>query len=146
VKPHGALYNRAMRDPAAANSIAAAVAEFDPSLMILCMPASQLVAAAHAAGLRPVQEGFLDRAYESATALVARTDPAAVITDTDAAAACAERMVLSNVVRSVDGVDHPIEADSLCVHGDNPDAAALMRAARARLQARGVTIAAFRHS
>lgn len=143
VKPHGALYNRAMLDPAAAESIAGAVAEFDAALMILCMPASRLLEAAQAAGLRPVREAFLDRAYESATALVPRTHSAAVITDPDMAAARAERMVLANVVRSVDGVDHPIEADSLCVHGDNPDAVALMRATRARLEARGVTIAPF---
>lgn len=146
VKPHGALYNRAMSERAAAESIAGAVAEFDASLMILCMPAGRLLEAAQAAGLRAVREAFLDRAYESASALVPRTDPAALITDPDMAAARAEKMVASRLVKSVDGSDHPLEADSLCVHGDNPDAVALMRAVRARLEARGITIAAFRRA
>ncbi len=143
VKPHGALYNRAMREPAAAESMARAVVEFDPSLMVLCMPESRLLHAAEAAGLRAAKEAFLDRAYASASALVPRTDPGAVIGDPSTAAARAERMVLSHLVTSIDGLDHAIEADSLCVHGDNPDAVALLRAARLRLEHAGVAIAPF---
>ncbi|MEO6332174.1 MAG: LamB/YcsF family protein, partial [Gemmatimonadaceae bacterium] len=79
----------------------------------------------------------------SASALVPRTDPGAVIGDPSTAAARAERMVLSHLVTSIDGLDHAIEADSLCVHGDNPDAVALLRAARLRLEHAGVAIAPF---
>lgn len=143
VKPHGALYNRAMREPAAAESIALAVAEFDASLTVLCMPGSRLLQAAEAAGLRAAKEAFLDRAYASAGALVPRTDPEALISDPSTAAARAERMVLSHLVTSIDGIDHAIHADSLCVHGDNPDAVALLRAARSRLENAGVAIAPF---
>lgn len=144
VKPHGALYNRAMRDPVAADSIAGAVAGFDSALTVLCMPGSRMFDAALSAGLSAAREAFLDRAYEAADALVPRTDPGALITDPAAAAARAEAIVLSGVVTSVDGLEYAIQADSLCVHGDNPGAATLLRAVRARLERAGATIAPFR--
>ena len=143
VKPHGALYNRAMADAAAAESIAGAVADFDPALVILCMPRSRLHAAAEAAGLATAREAFIDRAYASAIALVPRSSPAAVIDDPAIAASRAERMVLSRIVASVDGVEHELHAESLCVHGDNPKAVPLMRAVRSALERAGVTIAPF---
>lgn len=141
VKPHGAMYSRAMREPAAAESIARAVARFDPSLTVLCMPDSRLQRAAEAVGLRVVKEAFLDRAYASPDALVRRSDPGALIDDPATAAARAERMVLANVVTSIDGAEHALEADSLCVHGDNPRAVAILRAVRSRLERAAVGIA-----
>jgi UPF0271 protein len=117
------------------------VAAFDPALAVLCMPGSELLHAAQAAGLAVAREAFLDRAYESATALVPRTAAGATISDPSAAAARAERMVLSGVVLSAEGTELVVEADSLCVHGDNPGAVALLRAVRLRLETAGVTIA-----
>lgn len=143
VKPHGALYGRAMRDAAAAESIARAVADFDASLLVLCMPTSRLHEAAEAAGLTVAREAFIDRAYASATELVRRSSPAAVIDDPAIAAARAERMVLSHVVTAADGSDHELYAESLCVHGDNPRAVALMRAVRSALESAGVAIVPF---
>lgn len=143
VKPHGALYNRAMRDPAAAESIARAVAELDSSLTVLCMPGSRLHQAAEAAGLKTAREAFLDRAYASADALVPRSDPGGLIDDPDVAAARAERIVLSHRLTELDGVEHSIVADSLCVHGDNPNAVTLLGAVRLRLERAGVAIAPF---
>ena len=145
VKPHGALYNRAMADSAAADSIARAVAEFDSSLAVMCMPGSDLARAAATAGLGVAREAFLDRAYESPIALVPRGKPGAMIVDPADAAARAERMVLERMVSAADGTDLRIEADSLCVHGDNPAAAVLLRAVRARLESAGVTIAPLHH-
>ena len=142
VKPHGALYNRAMGDPTAADSIARAVAEFDSSLTVMCMPGSELARASAQAGLGVAREAFLDRAYDSPTRLVPRGAPGAMISDAAAAAARAERMVLDRMVRAAGGTDIRIEADSLCVHGDNPTAVVLLRAVRARLESAGVTIAA----
>lgn len=146
VKPHGALYNRATAEQAAAEAIARAVAEFDQSLIVLCMPGSQLLHAAAAAGLATAAEAFLDRAYETQWTLVPRSAPGATIDDPDVAAACAEQMVLAHSVTSIDGTRHSIDVESLCVHGDNPNAVALMRAARLRLEQRGVTIAPFRQA
>lgn len=143
VKPHGALYNRALADVAAADSIARAVVEIDPSVIVLCMPGSALQVAAEDVGLRVAREAFIDRAYKSARQLVPRTDPGALVSDPGAAADAAERMVLEYVVASADGMVYPIHPDSLCVHGDNPDSVVLLRAVRERLQSRGVTIAPF---
>lgn len=136
VKPHGAMYNRALIEQAAATGIAQAVADFDPTLIVLCMPESRLTRAAEAAGLRVAREAFLDRAYASSGGLVPRSDPGAVITEPAIAAARAERMALSHVMTSIDGIEHELRADSLCVHGDNPNAVALLRAVRTRLEDR----------
>lgn len=141
VKPHGALYNRAMADSAAAQSIARAIAAFDSTLAVMCMPGSELAGAAAAAGLIVAREAFLDRAYDSHTALVPRTSSGAMIDDAGHAAARAERMVLAHMVAAADGTDLRIEADSLCVHGDNPAAVELLRSVRARLEKAGITIA-----
>ena len=143
VKPHGALYNRAMVEPSAAQAVARAVTETDASLIVLCMPGSALERAADDAGLRVAREAFLDRAYRSPTELVSRTSHGAIVSDPAAAAENAARMVLDGVVTAIDGTDYPIEPDSLCVHGDNPDAVALMRETRSLLQSRGVKIAPF---
>ncbi|MEO5568872.1 MAG: 5-oxoprolinase subunit PxpA [Gemmatimonadaceae bacterium] len=143
VKPHGAMYNRATVETAAAESVARAVAEFDRSLIVLCMPGSRLMHASAAAGLATAAEAFIDRAYQTATTLVARTAPGAMITIPAVAAARAEHMALEYEVESIDGSRHAVHAASLCVHGDNPDAVALMRAARSRLEERGVVIAPF---
>lgn len=146
VKPHGALYIRAMGDPAAADSIARAVAAFDSALTVMCMPGSKLARAATAAGLGVAREAFLDRAYDSSTTLVPRGDPGAMISDPAAAAARAERMVLDRMVTAAHGTDFRIEADSLCVHGDNPAAVVLLRAVRGRLESAGVSITPLRHA
>lgn len=143
VKPHGALYNRAMGDAGAAESIARAVADFDPSLIVLCMPTSRLHEAAETAGLAVAREAFIDRAYASATALVPRSSQAAMIDDPATAAERAARMVLARVVTSLDGMNHELHAESLCVHGDNPQAVALISAVRSTLERAGVTIAPF---
>jgi len=143
VKPHGALYTRATAELAAAEAIARAVAEFDRSLIVLCMPESQLLHAAAEAGLATATEAFIDRAYQTGTTLVSRAAPGAMIALPAVAAARAERMVLEHVVESIDGARHAVHAASLCVHGDSPDAVALMRATRSRLEKHGVVIAAF---
>ena len=143
VKPHGALYNRAMVEPPAAEAIARAVRETDASLIVLCMPGSALQRAADDAGLRVAREAFLDRAYRSPTELVSRASPGAIVTDPAAAAQNAARMVIDRVVISIDGTAYSIDPDSLCVHGDNPDAVALLREARALLQSSGVKIVPF---
>jgi len=140
VKPHGALYNRAMQDSGAARGITRAIAAFDATLMVMCMPGSELARAATAAGLGVVREAFLDRAYDSPTALVSRAVSGALVTDAEVAAARAERMVLEHMVTAADGADLRIEADSLCVHGDSPHAVGLLRSVRARLENAGVNI------
>ncbi len=143
VKPHGALYNRAARDPAVARAIADAVRSVDPALAILGLVGSALVRATEAAGLRAVREAFIDRGYRSDGTLAPRSEPGGLIEDPEQVAERAARLVRERAVSAVDGSTIPIDADSLCVHGDGRDAVAVLRAVRARLAAEGITVAPF---
>jgi len=143
VKPHGALYNRAARHALAADAIARAVRSADAGLVLLGLPGSEILAAAGRAGVRGAREAFPDRRYEADGTLTPRSRPDALVSDPAACADRAARMVLDGVVESRDGTMVEIEPDSLCVHGDGPEAVAVLRAIRARLERSGVTIAPF---
>lgn len=136
VKPHGALYNRIVRD----ESQAAAV---DASLAILTQPGAVVGRLAAQAGLRVFHEAFADRAYNADGTLVSRRLPDAVIADPAEVAARVLRMVREHEVVAIDGTVVPLNADSVCVHGDSPSAVAMARAVRARLESEGVAIRAF---
>lgn len=143
VKPHGALYNRAARDPAIASAIAAAVHEADPDLWLLGLAGSALVAAGLAAGLRVAAEAFIDRNYEADGTLTPRSRPEAVLSEPEACATRALRMITSGHVTARDGTELTITVDSLCAHGDGPTAAALLRLVRQRCSAAGIACRPF---
>lgn len=143
VKPHGALYNTAGADPVQAEAVVRAVADVDPSLAVLALPGSELLLAAERHGLRAVSESFADRAYEPDGSLVSRKQPGSVLHDPDEVAARVLRMVTDGVATAVDGSEIAVRADSVCVHGDSPDAVAMARAIRALLTEHGVMIAPF---
>jgi len=142
VKAHGALYNMAARDPELARAIAAAVREFDAGLLLVGLAGSELVAAGEAAGLRVANEVFADRAYRNDGTLVPRSQPGAVIEDEDLAVARALDMVRAATVRSIDGAIVALRAETICVHGDTPGAAAMARTLKAALLDVGVTVCA----
>ncbi len=139
VKAHGALYNTAAKDMALA--ICEGVRAVAPDAIILGLAGSCLLTAAQQTGLRWASEVFADRAYQSDGSLVPRSRPSAVITDRDCAIRRAVRMVREGVVTTADGVNIPILAHSICVHGDNPSAVEFVKNIRAKLEAEGVTIA-----
>jgi len=141
VKPHGALYNRAVRDDAAAAAIARAVASFRRSLILVGLAGSALVAAGREVGLAVAEEAFADRAYEPDGALRARELPGAVLDDPAAAAAQAVA-IAGGVVTAIDGSVLPTRADTICVHGDLPGAVDRGLAVRRALAAIGVEIRA----
>ncbi|MGN8048489.1 LamB/YcsF family protein [Curtobacterium sp. 22159] len=143
VKPHGALYNTACADPVQAEVVARAVADVDPTLTLLALPGSELLRAATDRGLRAVGEAFADRAYEPDGSLVSRSRPGAVLHDPDVIAERVLRMVTDGTVTAVDGSEVPVGADSVCVHGDTPDAVAMARAIRALLTRNRVAVAPF---
>ncbi len=143
VKPHGALYNTAAVDERVAADVAAAVADVDPSLVMLGLPCSRALDAASAAGLATAAEAFADRAYEADGTLVPRTRPGAVLHDPDEVARRMLRLATEGVVEAVDGSLVPVRADSICVHGDTPDAVAMAERVRAVLTAAGVRVAPF---
>lgn len=143
VKAHGALYNRAARDVAAADAVARAVRSVDPSLALLGLAGSAMMRAADGAGLRCVSEAFVDRAYNDDGTLVPRSEKGAVLTDVSAVADRALKMVETGTVESKSGNTIAVRAESLCTHGDGPEALAMVRAVRRRLESAGIVIAAF---
>ena len=143
VKPHGALYNRAVWDEEQASAVAAAVLSYDAGLPVLSLPGSALAAATDAAGLSVVGEAFADRAYRADGTLVPRGQPGAVLTDPETVAARVASLVTTGVLAAADGTPVRPAARSVCVHGDTPGAVAIARAVRAAIEAAGVRLAAF---
>jgi UPF0271 protein len=133
VKPHGALFNVAVRDRLFADAIARATAAVDRSLILFGLPESELTAAGEAAGLRTAREAFADRAYRKDGTLVPRTEPGAVIDD--------PAEVLGRVV----AMARDPRVDTICVHGDTPGAAGLAARIRATLVAGGIEVKAIGH-
>ena len=141
VKPHGALYNQAARDPALAEAIARAVKDFDPGLRLFGLSGGASIVAARRHGLRVVEEVFADRGY-LADGTWPRGEAGAVIRDAAAALEQTLDMVLRGQVRAVSGEYLPIRADSVCLHGDGAQALAFARGLREGLEREGVTVAA----
>jgi UPF0271 protein len=142
VKPHGALYNMAARDPALAEVIVWAVVAIGSELRVFAPPNSALARVAERCGLRVVREFFADRNYLASGELVPRSDPEALIHDASIAAARVLRALQDGCVRALDGTDVPMQVETICVHGDSPGAVAFARELRARLEAAGVQIRA----
>ncbi|MGH2562292.1 MAG: LamB/YcsF family protein [Thermomicrobiales bacterium] len=132
VKPHGALYNHATTDAPTATAIAAAVAAYDPDLILFAMPGSALLAAGAAAGLTVAREAFADRAYRADGTLVSRRESGALITDPEEAARRMVRLVREGRLTTIEGKELDLEAESICIHSDTPGALAIARAVRRR--------------
>jgi len=141
VKPHGALYNAAAADAALAEAVATAVRDFDPGLVLVGLSGSELVTVGEQMGLRVAREAFADRAYEADGRLTPRGGPGAVLDGTEEVVARVLRMVRLGRVRARTGEDLPLEAQTLCLHGDEPHAVAFAQEVRTALQAEGVAIA-----
>jgi len=140
VKPHGALYNMAAKDRALAEAIAAAVRDFDAALILVGLAGSELPRAGEAAGLNVAHEAFADRRYEADASLMARSKTGAVIDDIDTAVAQAIAIATRCEADGPNGKVR-IRADTICVHGDRPDAALFARRLRHELEAAGIVIA-----
>jgi UPF0271 protein len=142
VKPHGALFNMAVRDQALADAIARATAAVDRSLIFFGLPGSELIAAGQRAGLRTASEVFADRAYEPDGTLVSRRKAGAVIHDPANVVERVVRMATDRTVVAVDGSVVRLELDTICVHGDTPGAAELAARIHGALTAAGVHVRA----
>jgi 5-oxoprolinase (ATP-hydrolysing) subunit A len=143
VKPHGALYNTIAQGGRQAADVVAAIRAVDPALPLVALAGSPLVAEARAAGLQVVAEAFADRAYAPDGQLVPRSRPGAVIHDADAVARRMLMLVHEGAVETADGTRVPVDAQTICVHGDNPAAVAIAAALRSALEADGVAIRPF---
>jgi UPF0271 protein len=144
VKPHGALYNLAARDPAVAAAVAAAVQELDPRLILFGLAGGELIRAGIARGLAVAEEVFADRTYQADGSLTPRSQSDALIADEAAAAAQVLSMVRRGTVRATDGTWVPLRADTVCLHGDGLHAVAWARRLRRELESAGIALAAVR--
>ncbi|MGO4617351.1 LamB/YcsF family protein [Nocardia sp. 2YAB30] len=143
VKPHGALYHSAARDPKLAESVVAAITEYDLRLTLLGPAGTQLERAAQDAGVRFVGEGFADRAYTANGLLAARSVPGSVLQPNEAVAQ-AVSIAMSGTARTVDGPGVvSVSAASICVHGDSPAAVEMARLIRSALDNVGVPVEPF---
>lgn len=143
VKPHGALYNMAATDIRIATAIAEAIRAVDPGLFMLCLGKSAMVEAAKKVGVRYVEEAFADRAYTNQGTLVPRSRPGAVIHDIGLVAERVLSMVKQQRVTSIDGLEIPIVAQTICVHGDTPGAVEMAKLIRKRLEENSIVVAPF---
>ncbi|MEO7014291.1 MAG: 5-oxoprolinase subunit PxpA [Dokdonella sp.] len=140
VKPHGALYNQAARDAQLADTIAASVRDFDANLILVGLADSELPRAGVRAGLRVAHEAFADRRYLADASLAPRGTPGAVIDAVEDAVAQALGIVQSGHVDTIDGGRITLQCDTLCLHGDRPDAVEFAARLRAAFDAAGVDI------
>ncbi|MFI2912752.1 LamB/YcsF family protein [Streptomyces sp. PDY-4] len=143
VKPHGALYNRVVRDEEQADAVVDGVLLADPALPVLGLPGSRLLELAGKAGLPVVTEAFSDRAYTDEGTLVPRGQEGAVVTDQEAVVARSVDLARDGEVAARSGRRIGVRARSLCLHGDTPGAVDLARRVRAALESSGVRVEAF---
>ncbi|OZF48306.1 LamB/YcsF family protein [Rhodococcus sp. 14-1411-2a] len=143
VKPHGALYNAIVHHHGQAKAVVDAVLAYDPTLPVLGLPDSIFLEEAERAGLRTVAEAFADRAYTPQGTLVSRSELGAVLSDPDAVAQRVLTMITDGTVQAVDGSRIDVRAESICLHGDSPDAVAMATAVSELLRANDIDITAF---
>ncbi|MET0464801.1 MAG: 5-oxoprolinase subunit PxpA [Chitinophagaceae bacterium] len=143
IKPHGALYNMSARDPSLANVIAQAVADVDPSLVLMGLSGSYSVSEAVGLGLTTAAEVFADRRYEEDGSLRSRSLPGAMLEDADEALRQVLQMIMQQTVTAYSGKQIPVAADTVCIHGDGMHAVAFATRIYHALKNESVVIKAF---
>jgi UPF0271 protein len=141
VKPHGALYNMAVSGGDLARAIGEAVLEADPSLILIVLAGSAWADQAEKMGLRVAREAFADRGTSVPSGISARSKPGAVIHDTSEVIERSLRLATEKTVVAISGEVVHVDADTLCLHGDTPDAVSLASALRTALEGAGVELA-----
>ncbi|MBL8744819.1 MAG: LamB/YcsF family protein [Phycisphaerae bacterium] len=142
VKPHGALYHAAMTDRDIARALAEVAADVDPSLILIGLAGAPALEVWRSMKCPVAAEAFADRRYEADGSLRARTQPDALITDPDEAAAQALMIVRDGAALSRDGTHVRLAADSMCIHSDTPGSLRIASSVRARLESAGIAIRA----
>lgn len=143
VKPHGALYNMAGKNPAIWDAVAEVMAGLDERLILFVLAGSdrqELESIGKRRGIRIAFEFFADRAYNTDGSLVSRKLPGAVIHENDVVAAKVLKFVKEGKVKTIEGSDIELKAETICVHGDNPKALALVKKIRETLGGAGVAV------
>jgi UPF0271 protein len=140
VKPHGALFNAAAVNKEIAEAIAKAVYDCNPHLVLFGLSGSELIRAGLKAGLKVANEVFADRTYQADGTLTPRSHKHALIHEPEIAVKQVIKMVKTGCVQAVDGTNVPIQADTICVHGDGKEALDFVQELRRALQEEGIII------
>ena len=143
VKPHGALYNMAAKNTELSESIAKAVYDVDPNLVLFGLSGSELALAGERIGLQVAHEVFSDRTYQTDGTLTSRREPHALIKEDERAVQQVVRMVREGRVRTVQGEDIELKADTVCIHGDGSHALQFAKTITAKLKEAGIHLKAF---
>ncbi|PHM74490.1 LamB/YcsF family protein [Xenorhabdus kozodoii] len=143
VKPHGALYNTIANDEYQAVAVIEGILAIDPNLVLVGLAGSNILRLAQEKGLKTIAEAFADRAYTSQGELVSRRETGSVLHDAELVAQRMLQLVTEGGIESIDGKFTPIQADSICVHGDSPGAVAMAKQVKTVLQQAGMTIRSF---
>ena len=140
VKPHGALYNQAAKEPNLAGAIAKAVKAIDENLIFYGLSGSFLISEAEALELKTASEVFADRTYQTDGSLTPRSEPNALITNTENAVRQVLQMISEQKVTAVNDEEIPIRAETVCIHGDGAHALEFARKIKMSLIENGVEI------
>jgi len=144
VKPHGALYNSAAKDFGLSMIIAEAVRSIDSSLILVGLSGSESIRAASETGLPHACEVFADRAYNDDGSLVSRKLPGSVIDRTDLVIERAIRMIREREVITITGRTISLQADTICIHGDNEKAPEFAKSIRDALRENNIEVVPMR--
>lgn len=140
VKPHGALYNLAAKDKAIAEVVVEVMKSIHLPLKLYVPYGSVISEVAINEGIPITYEVFADRNYNDDLSLVSRTRENAVILDASKMTSHIQNMVLHKKVKTISGVEVPIKVETICVHGDNPEALKLVKKLRQNLMDSGIKI------
>ena len=140
VKPHGALYNQAVKSAPIAQAIADGVGRWSRHVVLVGLAGSSMLDVFREAGFPVAAEGYADRLYEADGTLRSRKHPDALIRDPEAAAEQALRIVSQRSVVAVDGTQVAVDAQTICVHGDTPGAERIAAAVAGKLRGAGVQL------
>ena len=128
VKPHGALYNMAAKNAVLAKTIAEAVKDFDVALVYYGLSGSVMIEEAKKAGLQTAQEVFADRTYQADGSLTPRSQGNALLADSPAVIKQVSKIIKEKKVNTIDGGEISIQADTICIHGDDQHAVEFAKA------------------
>ena len=140
LKPHGAMYNQAASDYEIAEAIAEAIYEVDQDIILMGLSGSQLIKAGKDKGVKVANEVFADRAYTPKGRLVSRKREGAVIHDPQKSVERMTQLIKKGYIEAINGEKIELAADSICVHGDNPEALAQVEQLKEGLISAGVEI------
>ena len=140
VKPHGAMYNQSVNDENLSRAICEAILETDENIILIALANSKWINIAKQMGLKVAREIFADRALNSDGSLVSRSIEGSVIHETDIVIDRSIKMINQGSVKTIDGKEIEVEADSICLHSDTPGSVEMAKLLNTELGKNGIEI------